>query len=61
MSAKIDTEIKKLTDKAYKDATAILTKLRSKLDILATELIKKETIEADDFVVLSFTSARYAG
>lgn len=52
MAAKIDQEVKKISDAAYKQATTILTKLRSKLDILAEELLKKETIEADDFVQL---------
>lgn len=52
MAAKIDNEVKKISDTAYKQAATILTKLRSKLDILAEELLKKETIEADDFVQL---------
>ena len=52
MAAKIDAEVKKIADKAYKDAVTILTKLRTKLDTIAEELIKKETIEADDFVKL---------
>lgn len=52
MAAKIDVEVKKLTDEAYKSATAILAKLRKKLDVLAEELIKKETIESDDFIKL---------
>ncbi len=51
-TAKIDQEVKKISDVAYKQATTILTKLRKKLDVLAEELLKKETIEADDFVQL---------
>jgi ATP-dependent metalloprotease FtsH len=52
MAAKIDAEVKKITDTAYKIAASILIKLRSKLDLLAEELLKKETIEADSFVTL---------
>ncbi len=52
MAAKIDAEIKKIADTAYKQANDILVKLRKKLDVLAAELLKKETIESDDFVKL---------
>lgn len=52
MEAKIDVQIKKITDTGYKQAMEILTKLRDKLDVLANELMKKETIESDDFVKL---------
>ncbi len=50
MAAKIDHEVKKIADEAYKQAIAVLTKLRSKLDKLAEELLVKETIESEDFV-----------
>lgn len=52
MAAKVDAEVKKITDAAYKTAVSILSKLRDKLDLLAEELLKKETIEADSFVSL---------
>ncbi len=52
MSAKIDEQVKKITDTAYRQAAAILKKLRGKLDIIAEELIRKETIESEDFVKL---------
>lgn len=52
MSAKVDAEVKKITDECYKNAVKILTKLRDKLDIIAQELIKRETIEAEAFVSL---------
>jgi cell division protease FtsH len=52
MAAKIDAEVKKILEAAYKDATIVLSKLRKKLDVLAAELLKKETIESDDFVKL---------
>ncbi len=49
MASKIDDQVKKITDDAYKLSVDILKKLRGKLDILAEELLKKETIEAEDF------------
>jgi cell division protease FtsH len=52
MASQIDAQVKKITDTAYKIATSILSKLRSKLDVLAEELLKKETIEADSFATL---------
>jgi cell division protease FtsH len=52
MAAKIDTEVRKITEDAYKQASMVLAKLRKKLDVLAEELLKKETIESDDFVKL---------
>src|SRR5258708_5104609 len=50
MAAKIDAEVKKISDDAYHTAIEILTKLRNKLDVLAEELLKKETIEGEDFI-----------
>jgi cell division protease FtsH len=52
MAAKIDLEVKKIADVAYKNATTILIKLRKKLDMLAEELLVKETIESEDFIKL---------
>lgn len=52
MSAKIDEQVQKITDKAYKHALVILKKLRSKLDLIAEELLKKETIESEEFMKL---------
>jgi len=52
MAAKIDEQVKKISDEAYAQATKILTKLRKQLDIIAEELLKKETIDSDDFVRL---------
>jgi cell division protease FtsH len=49
MAAKIDAQVKLLTDEAYKEAVNILKKLRTKMDILAEELLKKETIESEEF------------
>ena len=52
MAAKIDEQVQKITDVAYKQAIAILKKLRKKLDLLAGELLKKETIEGEEFLKL---------
>ncbi|OGH15794.1 MAG: cell division protein FtsH [Candidatus Levybacteria bacterium RIFCSPHIGHO2_02_FULL_37_10] len=52
MASKIDEQIKKITDSGYKSAVAILAKLRQELDIIARELLNKETIDADAFVKL---------
>jgi cell division protease FtsH len=49
MSAKIDTQVKKITDEGYREAVAILGKLRKKLDVLAEKLLQKETLEAEEF------------
>ncbi len=49
MAAKIDTQVKRLTDEGYNSALTVLKKLRKKLDILAEELLKKETIESEEF------------
>lgn len=52
MQAKIDDQVKKIMDAGYKSAEGILKKLRTRLDTLAEELLKKETLDADDFVKL---------
>ncbi|MBU2632340.1 ATP-dependent zinc metalloprotease FtsH [Patescibacteria group bacterium] len=52
MASKIDDEVKKITDFGYKRASDVLLKLRKKLDVLAKELLKKETIEAEGFFKL---------
>lgn len=49
MASRIDKEVQRLTDVGYKKAVLILKKLRSKLDVLAEELLKKETIESEEF------------
>jgi len=52
MSSKIDEQVKKITDIAYKQAVATIKKFRKKLDVLAEELLKKETLESEEFVKL---------
>lgn len=45
----IDREIKKFIDVGYKRALDILKKNKKKLDLIADVLVKKETIESDEF------------
>lgn len=52
MQAKIDIEVKAIMDKAHEEALTIIRNLKDKLDLVAEELLKKETIDADDFVTL---------
>lgn len=52
MAAKIDLQVKKITDEAYVKSNEILKKLRSKLDTLAEELLIKETLESEEFTKL---------
>ncbi len=49
MASKVDAEIKSITDNGYKIAIDVLKKLTKKLDLLAGELLKKETIESEEF------------
>ncbi len=52
MQGKIDEEVSRITDTAYKLALEVLTKLRRKLDLLAKELLIRETIESEEFTKL---------
>ena len=45
----IDSEIKAVVDKAYKNAKGILLKNKKLLDKIATTLLEKEIIEGEDF------------
>ena len=49
MQNKIDQEVKMIIDKCYREAEKILKKSKSKLDLVAVELLKKETLEREDF------------
>jgi cell division protease FtsH len=49
IAAKIDEEIKKIIDIAYKNAESLLTKHEKILKNIANELIKKETLSSDEF------------
>lgn len=52
MLGAIDREMKKFLDTGYQKALAILKKHRKELDRVASELVKKETLEGDDFAKL---------
>jgi cell division protease FtsH len=52
MMSKIDDEVKRIMDKGYEDALQTLKGLQDKLDKVAEALLKKETIESEDFVEL---------
>lgn len=52
MQGKIDTEVKKLLDEGYRKAAELLKKNRKKMDLIAAELVKKETLEGDEFATL---------
>lgn len=49
MRAKVDEQIKRIVDEAYKKALEILKKQRPKLNKVALKLIGQETIEGDEF------------
>ncbi len=49
MQAKVDIEVKRIIDGGLEEATRVLKKLRKKLDILAEELLKVETLESEQF------------
>ncbi len=49
MQSAIDREVKQFIDHGYKKALEILRKHKKSLDRVAEELVKRETIEAEDF------------
>ena len=49
MAAKVDKEVKKIIDSCYLKALEVLKKARKKLDLIAESLIKKETLEQEEF------------
>jgi cell division protease FtsH len=49
MASKVDTEVKKFVDDAHKEAVKILKNQKAKLILVAEELIKKETLEQEEF------------
>jgi cell division protease FtsH len=52
MQANIDREVKKFLDTGYAEALAVLKKNRKKLDMVAEALVKKETLEGDEFAAM---------
>lgn len=49
MQKRIDNEVKAILDHGYQTAQSILKKNKNKLDLIAGELLKKETIEGEEF------------
>ncbi len=49
MQEKVDNEIKKIVDVAYKEALALIKENRNTLDKVVKVLLKKETLDRDDF------------
>jgi len=49
MQEKVDNEIKTIVEKCYKDAILIIKKERKILDKVSKALLKKETLDRDDF------------
>ena len=49
MQEKVDMEVKKILDGAYKEAAILIKKHRKMLDKVAQALIKTETLEREDF------------
>lgn len=52
MQAKVDAEVKRIVDACYVEAVKVLKKVRPQLDKLAAALLKKETLEGDEFAEL---------
>ena len=52
LASKVDQEVSKIIDASFAKAKEILTKNRKKLDLIAQELIKRETLTANDFETL---------
>lgn len=49
LQAKIDVEIRRIMDEAYKHAEKLLKTNKKALDAVAAELLKKETLESEEF------------
>jgi len=49
MAAKVDMEINKILEEAYQNAIDLLREKRAKLDLLSEELVRKETVEGEEF------------
>jgi cell division protease FtsH len=49
MQEKVDLEIKKIIDSAYKDAIRLVKEKKKLLDSVVKELLEKETLDRDDF------------
>ena len=61
VAAKIDTEVKRIIDTAYKLCEAVLEKHRDKMDAVAAYLLEHETMSGEDFAgVMGFPKAKPA-
>jgi cell division protease FtsH len=49
MQEKVDSEVKRIVDEAYKQALSIIKSKRKKLDDVAKALLKDETLNRDEF------------
>lgn len=49
LAAKVDDEVKKIIDECFKNAKKLINDNKEKLNLVAAELIKKETLEGDEF------------
>jgi cell division protease FtsH len=52
----IDEEVRKILDDAHREARTILENHRDQLDLVAVELLRKETLDAKAFKALIETS-----
>lgn len=52
LAAKVDDEVKKIIDTCFDRAKKIIRENKEKLDLVAGELIKRETLEGDEFELL---------
>ena len=52
IAEQIDKEISKLINQASKTAKELITKNKKNLDLIASELLKKETLEKEEFAAL---------
>lgn len=55
MRAKVDAEVKKIMDQCLTQAETLLTKHKAKLNAVAEALLKRETLEAEDFAAIMET------
>ena len=49
VAALIDQEVRRIVESCYNRACTILTEQRDKLELIATELMKQETLDAEEF------------
>ena len=52
LGAKVDDEVKKIIDTCFDRAKKIIRENKEKLDLVASELMKRETLEGDEFSLL---------